>query len=243
MKFYVINLKRRSDRKKSILEQFKKYNITNYEIVEAIDGEKLTDNYINPLLNKDQILKIHHKQMSKGEVGCFLTHLKIFKKILKYGSRSIILEDDAMLTDRIKFIKDLSINDDKNTIYFFHFWSSNKDKNIHSNMLARYPSPNLGELHYAPYDKNDFKIIGNEKFYKLLEPPHKLSHIYSGAAYSPSLDVLKKFIRYVHKNKIGSPFDAMYSNVFLNIKKYGCENEIVKLINSKSDLNMKKNII
>jgi GR25 family glycosyltransferase involved in LPS biosynthesis len=235
MRFYVINLKRRSDRKESILKQFKKYNITNYEIVEAIDGEKLTDNYINPLLNNDQILKIHQKQMSKGEVGCFLSHLKIFKKILKYGSRSIILEDDALLTDRIKFIKDLPIIDDKNTIYFFHFWSSNKDKNIHSNVFARYDYGGPA-LSYVPYDKNDFKIIGNEKFYKLLEPPHKFSHIYSGAAYSPSLDVLKKFIRYVHKNKITSLFDTMYSNVFLNINKYGCENEIIKLINSKSDL-------
>ena len=236
MKFYVINLKRRADRKESVLRQFEKYNITNYEIVEAVDGQELTNEYISPLLNNDQILKIHHKQMSKAEVGCFLSHLEIFKKILKSGVRSVILEDDVLFDNTIKNIKDLKLNDNKNTIYFFHFWSSNKNKNIHNNMFARYPSPNKGVLHYAPYDENDFIFIGEEKFYRLLEPPIKFSHIYSGAAYSPSLDVLARFIRHTKKNKITSLFDTMYSNVFLNINKYGCENEIIKLINSKSDL-------
>ena len=40
-KIYIINLKRDKKRKKHIIEELKKQKITNYEIVDAIDGNAL----------------------------------------------------------------------------------------------------------------------------------------------------------------------------------------------------------
>jgi len=43
MKIFVINLKKDKEKLNNILLQFKKYNITDYEIIEAVQGSQLTD--------------------------------------------------------------------------------------------------------------------------------------------------------------------------------------------------------
>ena len=73
-KIFVINLKRDVEKEKnmkSLLENL------NYEIIEAVDGKRLNNN--------DFILIktfLHHtiKALKLGEVGCSLSHLKIWKK-------------------------------------------------------------------------------------------------------------------------------------------------------------------
>lgn len=47
-KIYVINLEEDKDRKNSIIEQFKKYNIQNYTIFQATDKNKINlEEFIN----------------------------------------------------------------------------------------------------------------------------------------------------------------------------------------------------
>lgn len=73
----VINLKRRPDR----LEEFYKrypFNMINVEIVEGIDGKTLP-HYEN-------------SNIQSGVLGCFLSHMKIWKSITK---PTLVLEDDA----------------------------------------------------------------------------------------------------------------------------------------------------
>lgn len=109
IKVYLINLDSRKDRLNIFL---KNYNLKfNYEIIRAID--KI---YINPFeLYKNNILGIiglnnlkknirhsHYEFNSKGAIGCYLSHIKTWEKIIEdnvdYG---IIYEDDVEINKKI----------------------------------------------------------------------------------------------------------------------------------------------
>ena len=92
MKAFLINLERAKDRLVSCEEEFKKISL-DYEIVKAIDGEKV-------LPTKETISEFfytikHGKKVNPREVACYSSHLKALKIFLdsseEYG---LICEDD-----------------------------------------------------------------------------------------------------------------------------------------------------
>ena len=100
MKTLVINLPDRKDR----LEKFNTNNSDlKYERFPAVDGYKISysklyqsgfdvdQNWIDPILNTP---------LTKGEVGCFLSHWQIWNKCIELNQPVLILEDDAILTDK-----------------------------------------------------------------------------------------------------------------------------------------------
>ena len=100
MKTFVINLPNRSDR----LNTFNASNTDlEYELFKAVEGYKVshekllsqgfdTDhNWIDPILKTP---------LTKGEVGCFLSHWHLWNKCIEKNEPIIVLEDDAILTDK-----------------------------------------------------------------------------------------------------------------------------------------------
>ena len=99
MKTVVINLPTRKDRLAS-------FNTNNpnlpYELFRAVDGYKISykklvesgfdtnHDWIDPLLNTP---------LTKGEVGCFLSHWHIWNKCIEKNETMLVLEDDAILTE------------------------------------------------------------------------------------------------------------------------------------------------
>ena len=105
---YVINLKKRPER----LEKFKKnYKLKrDVTIVNAIDGNKL-DN-IDKLVGKEGkksldnfykhkiTRKYHYELSSYGAIGCYLSHVNIWKDIIKKNNKTaLIFEDDANVSN------------------------------------------------------------------------------------------------------------------------------------------------
>src|SRR5690606_3950431 len=92
-KFYVINLKRATNRLEYVSNLFKKYNI-DYEIVEAIDGK--SDNL-------DNICAIKHSMkngMDKKILATTISHLKAIKTFADDKNNdnttyAMITEDDV----------------------------------------------------------------------------------------------------------------------------------------------------
>ena len=85
-KIYCINLNQRPERWENCLAEFKKHNI-KVERFSAIDGTKVE----------------HYDNINIGAAGCFMSHLSIFKEMVKNNwSRVLILEDDVV------FAKDFS---------------------------------------------------------------------------------------------------------------------------------------
>ena len=100
MKAIVLNLERRSDRR--IL--FDKTNGDRLEYTYSdrmVDGKDLKYSELTEFdTNKrwrDPILKSH---LTKGEVGCFISHWNVWRKCVELNEPVIVLEDDAILTDQ-----------------------------------------------------------------------------------------------------------------------------------------------
>ena len=77
MKHYYINLKQREDRKQNTEDLLAKLEITDYQRIEAVDGN-LVD-YQKVLDNKMKVCErwldpLEDRPLTTGEVGCTLSH-------------------------------------------------------------------------------------------------------------------------------------------------------------------------
>jgi len=97
----IINLKRREDRKQSMIEQFERENISvdNYEFIEAVDGNKLIE-----IKSIKQLFEGNNFGYRKSVIGCALSHLQIYNNLINDVNNDyyIVLEDDVELLDNFK---------------------------------------------------------------------------------------------------------------------------------------------
>lgn len=109
MKTFIINLAERSDRKNFMQDQLNKLNL-NYQFIEAIDGRKLSDDEINKVT-----LNFADSYLTKGEIGCALSHLKVYKKMVNENiDIALVLEDDAILAnDLSSTLREINAIDNK----------------------------------------------------------------------------------------------------------------------------------
>lgn len=106
MKIYIINLKRSSERLHSITSQCKYYGL-DFEVVKAVDGRELTDAQV-----KEHTRAINYA-FEPGEIGCALSHIKIYDIIWRKNiPQALVLEDDALLLADLVFVLNAL---DKNT--------------------------------------------------------------------------------------------------------------------------------
>ena len=107
-KIIYINLDRRPDRNENVINQLKNINYNgNLERFSAIDSKKLDINLMpNNIFTKKAIDDANdttgklYNVMTKGAIGCTLSHKLIYEKIL-YGEDEyvLILEDDITFDD------------------------------------------------------------------------------------------------------------------------------------------------
>ena len=96
MKIFVINLKRRPDRLAFMQDQLTGYE---FEVIEAVDGNRLDEykgnykvfeNWIDPLLDR---------KLTAGEIATSLSHLEVWKRVIKEKAPCIVLEDDSKIRE------------------------------------------------------------------------------------------------------------------------------------------------
>ena len=100
---FIINLKRCHDKRSRMIERMKKYPEINYEIYDAIDGQNLTEEYMNEN-NYDTIDEwldpFQNRKMTKGEIGCSISHYSVYEKAFSMENEiTLVLEDDAEFSD------------------------------------------------------------------------------------------------------------------------------------------------
>lgn len=101
---FVINLYRDTHKKVKIEAQLKSLKL-NYSIIEAVDGKLLSSEQITLVYDKKSALKDTKRELSTGEIGCAMSHINIYKKMLKDNMDiAVILEDDAVLNKDFKTI-------------------------------------------------------------------------------------------------------------------------------------------
>ena len=114
-KHFVINLERRPDRLEKFLQGFPKELLSELDVFKAVDGnrlypenhtaeEKKTECVLNQFLDLEPSLEqiknrlFQEEKLKTGEVGCFLSHLILWKQLLQENDCDfyIIFEDDAV---------------------------------------------------------------------------------------------------------------------------------------------------
>ena len=97
----VITLARRSDRWAAALRRLREQGVQRIIKATAADGHTLPQNLLASLMVDPAVVDSppsHYLQMTRPAVGCFLSHLMIWKSFLLSGADYVlILEDDAVL--------------------------------------------------------------------------------------------------------------------------------------------------
>jgi glycosyl transferase, family 25 len=111
---YVINLKRSIERRNQAIEQLDELGV-QFKIIEAVDGAEFSEQEIH---NKKDFgfwkFGLRSRFLFKGEIGCVLSHLKIYQKMIDEDIElACILEDDI---EYKKEFKDFLIFDNLNIV-------------------------------------------------------------------------------------------------------------------------------
>lgn len=114
---FIVNLKDNVDRRNAIKNQLDKSNF-NYQFIEAVKGADLTDEQI-----KSKVQDYPNCLLTKGEIGCAISHINIYKKMIDEGIEyALVLEDDAVVPKNLeKTINEIIHKDIKKiemSIYF-----------------------------------------------------------------------------------------------------------------------------
>ena len=94
MNFYVISLRNDRDRNAHI-NTIKNNKLPELNILNAIDGTNVDINFINFLLSKSVLTNRITNKYSRGTIGCYLSHIKMWTTIRhKKLDNTVIFEDD-----------------------------------------------------------------------------------------------------------------------------------------------------
>ncbi|OCT83095.1 hypothetical protein XELAEV_18025634mg [Xenopus laevis] len=95
---FMINLKRRQDRRVRMLRSLYEQEI-QVKIFDAVDGKALNASQLKAL--KIEMIPGYHdpysgRTLTRGEIGCFLSHYYIWKEVVDRGlEKSLVIEDDV----------------------------------------------------------------------------------------------------------------------------------------------------
>lgn len=123
-KIFVINLTRSNVRRSHIERQFSALNIKNYEFYTAVDGNALD---IPALIDQKIVVTCgrHEIPLSKGELGCSMSHIGIYETMLERNIKNaLIIEDDVIVSGRIHDLISNLMDQIPKTwdIIHFHTW-------------------------------------------------------------------------------------------------------------------------
>lgn len=125
---FVISLSSNQARRQYISGELDKHQL-KYQIIDAVDGDSLDDKTIDGVYSEKFAVSNFKRTLSKGEIGCALSHLSVYKKILNDNiERAIILEDDAIIGDNFVNVIE-NINQAAPTIWQLILLGYNEDIN------------------------------------------------------------------------------------------------------------------
>ncbi|WP_349609583.1 glycosyltransferase family 25 protein [Cupriavidus sp. DF5525] len=95
---YVINLASAQPRRQRISGQLERLGVP-FQVFPAVDGRALPEDEVARRYDA-AAAAVSYRPMSRGEVGCALSHLGVYRKVLDDGAEfALVLEDDALLGD------------------------------------------------------------------------------------------------------------------------------------------------
>ena len=94
---FVINLADNVPRFEDVKKQLDALSL-EFERVDAVAGKALSQSEIDATYDKRSNRKRHHRNLTVGEIGCYLSHRKIWQKMQDETiDKALILEDDIVV--------------------------------------------------------------------------------------------------------------------------------------------------
>ena len=136
IKIFIINLKNEFDRREHIINELKKLNL-RFEIYFAKKGSELSKKEI-ALYSKKEAFKNENRDLSLDEISCALSHIKIYKKIVKSKYKlSLILEDDVVINKNLLNIFK-NLNKFPKNWELINFYTNARKENVGRKVYANY---------------------------------------------------------------------------------------------------------
>ena len=101
MKIYVINLARSVERHRKMQAQFESLSLP-FEFIKAVDGGELCNEEISAVSSKWRARLCHGRELSRGEIGCALSHIEFCRRVVTEESPGFVFEDDVQLSPDVK---------------------------------------------------------------------------------------------------------------------------------------------
>jgi len=179
-KLFVINLERRKDRYEHMMNHFKKFNIDDNKInwFKAFDGTYLNNNSKRYLHYKELFLKQIESNKKKnkpynynyfpsftnGELGCFMSHLILWKKMIdKDIENAIIFEDDCLFHESFLPTMNKVLTEDIKNIHDFPIiWIGGKMVDNYSNHMNEKITENIS-IKFEPHPYCTYSYILSKK--------------------------------------------------------------------------------
>lgn len=98
MKIFVINLKESADRRANASAQLGRQGV-RFEFFDAVRGDAALEDYFEGY-DEYQFLLNTGRTASTGEIGCYASHLALWKKCIELNRSIMVMEDDFLLDDR-----------------------------------------------------------------------------------------------------------------------------------------------
>ncbi|RRS08088.1 MULTISPECIES: glycosyltransferase family 25 protein [unclassified Pseudoalteromonas] len=104
---FLINLDSCTDRLKESTLQFDQFSLP-FERISAVKGAELSEDVLNTSYCKLKNAKQYFRPLTLGEIGCYLSHIKVLSKIVELElPYAFIFEDDFQLHDDLAQIDQL----------------------------------------------------------------------------------------------------------------------------------------
>lgn len=114
VKYFIINLEHREDRRIIAEKYMKAAGIENYEFFKAVHHKEFTEEFIQDMVyGRKYTHRVKSEVAKRASLGCGTSHLRLMKKILEeYGDDGtkafVILEDDFHLHDETTFVQKIN---------------------------------------------------------------------------------------------------------------------------------------
>lgn len=248
-KIFVINLKSRKDRLKNIKSLIDTLNLDKkkIEIFDAVVGKEIPNDEIYNLLSitsLDTLLNksTNHKDIrSKGAIGCYLSHYKIWEKVISNNLNNILILEDDIVTDADskefeEYINSIPKDYDIAMLSWFSLWFdrlNNPKKNIViNNNWHKYNSINVFS--------GGCYLVSRKGAEKLIKNAFPIC--YQVDAYMNILNHIDpNFVRYIAKESILNQ-QNLGTDIQVNCKKCDITEKINLLYNKRNNIETFGNI-
>jgi len=193
---FIINLPNDVDRYRHMKKICREYEL-NYMFINAVNGTDVSPDYFKKQYNSEQALKKIGRELTKGEIGCLLSHKKTYHHIIKKKIPcALILEDDVELSPNcFKTIETIidSIDGWECIMLGYHQWGTKK------------------KIY-------DISIWGQKKITKRNKLVRFTALVRGGYGYLLSLKGAEKLIYKLENRSIDRPIDEYIGGIhFLNL--------------------------